>query len=55
MIWVLTLYLLGVPIYEEQDAQWLVRRDCMSRGWELARDYQKEHLVVIPVCTLEAA
>lgn len=53
MIWLLTLYLAGVPIYEERDAQWHSRRDCMNRGWELARVYQQDHLIVTPYCSEE--
>ncbi len=52
-IWVLTIYLFGVPVYEERDAQWSTYRECMNRGWELARDYQKDHLIVIPICTVD--
>ena len=50
MIWILTLYLAGMPIYEERDAQWKTWRQCMDRGWELVRVYKQDHLIVIATC-----
>lgn len=44
LIWILTVYLAGVPIVEEDGKHSL--RECKDRGFELARWYQQDHLRV---------
>jgi DNA polymerase elongation subunit (family B) len=49
IVWVLTLYLAGVPIYtcpKPHDT----KRDCMDAGWALVREYQQDWLIVRPSC-----